>query len=240
VPASGEFKLSISKALTDQLHDSLQHLEPAPLTVENVSAVEARGGVYQLYRGDELVYIGSAAGSLRTRLRQHMRKLSGRQNIEAADVSFSCLYVDEDLTVLAPEDRLIRLFRDEGSSAWNGNGFGPHDPGRNRDFTALAADHFDRGYPIRLDWRCEVSAGSYGAKELLGRLKKQLPYTLRYELSSADHARPVEVPEGDMSARQLLELIARALPAYQVTALGGYVIMYKESVRYPEGETIKR
>jgi hypothetical protein len=144
------------------------------------------------------------------------------------------------LTVLAPEDRLIRVFQDEGSCAWNGNGFGLHDPGRRRDTTDLAANHFDRLYPIRLDWPCEgISAGSYTAKNLLSRLKKALPYTYRYVLDMSDERVSIDVPEDDMSALDLLTLVAATFPAYQITALPGYVIMYPESRAYPDSEVIE-
>jgi hypothetical protein len=126
--ASGEFKLSISRALTDQLREHLAELTPEPLTPENLAALEKRQGIYQLYIGGELVYVGSAATTLPARLAQHMRKIAGRQNISINAVGFTCLYVDEDLTVLAPEDRLIKVFKDEGGSPWNFNGFGNKDP----------------------------------------------------------------------------------------------------------------
>lgn len=97
--ASREFKLSISKALTDQLHDALHELQPAPLTVDNVAAIEARQGVYQLYLAGDLVYVGSASGSLRARLTEHLEKLAGRANIASADVLYTCLYAIAALIV---------------------------------------------------------------------------------------------------------------------------------------------
>lgn len=243
MPAHGDFKLSISKALTDQLHEALHALDSTPLTAENLGALESRQGVYQLYRAGDLVYVGSASGSLPTRLGQHLRKLSGRQNIAAHEVEFTCLYVDEDLTVLAPEDRLIGLFRDEGSCAWNGNGFGPHDPGRRRDETRLAPDHFDIQFPIRLDWTLDdIPAGWINLQNLLRRVKADLPYTFRFANEARDRERyriDVEVPQRGMSARDLFEFIAGALPQYQVTALPGYVIMYRETRDYPQGEILR-
>jgi hypothetical protein len=243
VPASGDFKLSISKALTDQLHEALHALTPAPLTEQNLADVEARQGVYQLYLGNDLVYVGSASGSLRSRLSQHLRKLSGRQNIAAASVHFTCLYVDEDLTVLAPEDRLIRVFQDEGSCVWNGSGFGIHDPGRRRDETAVDAGHFDAQYPIRLDWTTAIPADSYTVADLLRRLQRDLPYTFRFQndaAARADYAAvEIEVPADNLSALDLFKLIAAALPSYQITALPGYAIMYRESRDYPQATIIQ-
>lgn len=242
VAVAGEFKLSISKALTDQLHEALHTLDPAPLTDENVAQLERKRGVYQLYFAGDLVYVGSASGSLQTRLAQHYRKISGRKNIDPSDVSFSCLYVDEDLTVLAPEDRLIKLFRDEGSCAWNGKGFGPHDPGRRRDETVIDDDHFDSLYPINLDWATTIAPGRYEGPIFLKRLQRNLPYTFRRQndkQAKADY-RAVEilVPSDGMAARDLLALVAKALPEYQITALRGYVIMYRGARDYPQGTKI--
>lgn len=241
--ATGDFKLSISKALTDQLHYALRKLESAPLRVAELAAVEQRQGVYQLYLAGDLVYVGSAAGSLRDRLAQHLKKLSGRQNVVAHEVRFTCLYVDEDLTVLAPEDRLIRIFQDQDSCIWNGNGFGLHDPGRNRDSTALRADHFDARYPIRLDWAMnDIKAGTYGVAEFLVRMKRGLPYNFRYQTDPASRSEyasvSVEVPEDGMTAEELFGILARALPDYQITALPGYAIMYREHRSYPRSRVI--
>src|ERR1700760_2842582 len=143
MPFDGEFKLSISKALTDQLREHLLELTPEPLTTAALGLLQKRPGVYQLYKGDELVYVGSAAKTLPRRLTRHLRKISGRRHVRIEEMSFTCLYVDEDLTVLAPEERLIRLFQDEGSAPWNTNGFGNNDPGRRRDESHVSEGHFD-------------------------------------------------------------------------------------------------
>jgi hypothetical protein len=245
MPASYEFKLSISQALTDQLREHLHRLNPAALTPGNLAALESRQGIYQLYLGDELVYVGSAATTLPKRLSAHLRKLGGRDNISLKDVGFTCLYVDEDLTVLAPEDRLIRVFRSEGRSPWNFNGFGNKDPGRNRDSSHVSDDHFDRMYPIRMAWPCtSVEAGPTAVMALLTELKAALPFLLRFERTARSkrdftEARVV-VPASGMTARDLLTLVAAAIPAYQVTALPGYVIIYREQTDYPNGEVIGR
>ena len=244
VAASAEFKLSITRALTDQLHDALVALEPAPLTRANLGSLEARPGVYHLYLQDELVYVGSAADSVVKRLSHHLRKLSGRQNIPPDAMRFTCLYVDEDMTVLAPEDQLIKRFREEGVCAWNGAGFGPRDPGRRRDETESGPDHFDTQFPIRLDWvLVGVTEGSYTARKLLDTIKKALPYVFRYENTESDRAEydavEIDVPRRDMTALELFQLIASKLPGYQVTALPGWVIMYRERRNYPHGTVIR-
>src|SRR5690606_35072949 len=64
-----EFKLSITKALGDQLAAALEELSPAPLTEENINSLPRHKGVYQLYRHGEPVYIGKADVTLGQRLR---------------------------------------------------------------------------------------------------------------------------------------------------------------------------
>jgi len=243
MPASGEFRLSISQALTDQLREHLDKLTPAPLTPGNLALLDKRQGVYQLYKDDELVYVGSASVTLPHRLGQHMRKISGRQNVSIEEAAFTCLYVDEDLTVLAPEERLIRVSQGEGSAPWNTNGFGNNDPGRRRDESHVSATHFDSLYPIDLEWPCAtIEAGDRTAAVLLAEMKQALPFVLRYENTAGSKAEyeavDVSVPADGMAAEALLELIAAALPGFQLTALPGYVIFYREKRNYPSGRVI--
>lgn len=241
--ASGEFKLSISQALTDQLREHLAELIPEPLSPENLAGLDKRQGVYQLYKDGQLVYVGSASGTLPNRLGQHLRKIRGRRSISIDELAFTCLYVDEDLTVLAPEERLIKVFQGEGAAPWNTNGFGNNDPGRRRDESHVSAGHFDSLYPIDLEWPCDsIEAGDRTAAELLVELKRTLPFVLRYEntpRAKADYADvDISVPADGLTAESLLELVAEALPGYQVTALPGYVILYREERAYPSGRVI--
>src|SRR4051812_10546270 len=103
-----EFHLSITRALADQLATTLQPLRPALLNLTNLESVDSRPGVYVLFVKGERVYVGKASKSLRERLGQHYRKLSGRSGIALADVTFTCVYVDEDLDAAAPEKLLIK------------------------------------------------------------------------------------------------------------------------------------
>jgi len=244
MPASGEFRLSISRALTDQLREHLAELTPESLTAASLARLEKRQGVYQLYKSGELVYVGSASGMLPQRLGQHMRKIGGRQNISIAEMAFTCLYVDEDLTVLAPEERLIKVFQGEGAAPWNTNGFGNNDPGRKRDESHVSEGHFDSLYPINLDWLCDsIKAGDRNAAQLLSELKRALPFVLRYQSTpraKLEYAEvDVMVPSDGLTAEALLKLVAEALHGYQVTALPGYVIVYLEEKDYPSGRVIR-
>lgn len=232
-----EFRLSITRALADQLATTLQPLTPAPLNLTNLGTVQARPGVYVLFVGGERAYVGKASRSLRDRLGQHHRKLSGRSGIDLAGVRFACVYVDEDLDAAAPEKLLIKKYRDTGTIPWNTNGFGNKDPGRNRDKSVVKVKHFDALYPIDLDYVLNLPASRLSAAELLEALKRDLPYLLRYDTTSVGKAlfkqTHVELPGIKLTTRDAMALIVGALsPGWQATALPGYLILYKEEASY--------
>ncbi|MEV7218078.1 Eco29kI family restriction endonuclease [Kitasatospora cineracea] len=226
-----DFRLSITKALGDQLADALSHLERAPLADENLVQLDERPGVYQLYLGGDFVYVGKADKTLPGRLRNHLRKLSGRRNIDLADISFSCLYVAEDFSALAPEQLLISHHKEMGSIPWNNNGFGNKDPGRQRDSTILKQNHFDVVFPIDLDRPVEgLAPGDTSLHAFLKACKSGLPYNFRYAEPPRSKSSFVTVPHEGLSANDAFHLLSESLPEpWQVAALMGYVIMYADS-----------
>lgn len=235
--AAADFKLSITQALADQLAERLQPLCSAPLSEDSLEHVENRPGVYKLFLRDQRVYVGKASRSLPTRLRKHARKLSGRTGMLLEKVSFVCLYVDEDLEAAAPETLLIKKYRGTGGAPWNTNGFGNNDPGRHRDTSEIAANHFDAVYPINLGATVELTPRAWRIDELLADVKRKLPYNLRYERVTTaarhNHQVVVDVETAAQSVRQLAWLILGALPVgWQLTALPGYMILYKETLDY--------
>lgn len=260
---SKQFRLSITKALGDQLAQELSTLTPAPLSSENLDRLDAqaamegfegRSGVYQLYRrvegeGDaDLVYVGKAEKSLSERLGQHMRKISGRRNISVEEMSFKCLFVAEDFSAVAPENLLIARYKEDGHISWNANGFGNKDPGRNRDRTVLKENHFDVLFPIDLDRGVlEHSEGERVLQELLTEMKNELPYNFRFQDPGRLGATMIRVPPGPLTVDDTFRLVARHLPGdWQVAALSGYVIMYKDrrsdyasAQRYYRGDTVE-
>lgn len=238
MPASGEFRLSITRALSDQLITSLAGLRPEPLTEPAALALDRKPGIYQLYLDGTLVYVGKADKAIPTRLLRHHRKLAGRANINLAEVAYCALFVYEDLHAVAPETLLISHYRLQGEAPWNFNGFGSNDTGQNRDETVFDGDHFDVRYPARLDWTCDsINAGSHTAASLASALKKNLPYLFRYQAAAALGDVRVEVPASAMTADELFKLLANAMrahdSAWRVVALPGYVIMYPKAGRYP-------
>lgn len=230
-----DFRLSITKALGDQLAAALATLVAIPLTEENLNpGVDERPGVYQLYLDGDFVYVGKADKSLRDRLGNHLRKISGRRNIDLTRVTFSCLYVAEDFSALAPEQLLISHHKGRGGVPWNNNGFGNKDPGRRRDTTVLKEKHFDVEFPIDLDAPLlGVRAGKVTVDSFLKTLKAGLPYVFRYADPPRSALDLLDVPKPDLTAHEAFRLVSEALSSdWQITALMGYVIMYKESQEY--------
>lgn len=209
----GDFRLSIAKALVDQLAAVLSQLGQAPLAEETLAVLDERPGVYQLYLHRAFVYVGKADKSLPARLGNHLRKLSGRRNIDLASVTFSCLYVAEDFSALAPEQLLISRHKGMGGIPWNNNGFGNKDPGRQRDTTVLKKNHFDVVYPIDLGKGIDgLTPGEITLYAFLKTLKAGLRYNFRYAEPLGSKETTVTVPEGELSADVAFQLVSAALP----------------------------
>jgi hypothetical protein len=246
-----EFKLSITKALADQLSAALRKLTPVALAPDTLALLPKGPGVYQLYLDSKPVYVGKASKSLPVRLRKHLRKLSGRPI--SGTVSFVCLYLDEDLEASAPEKMLLGKYEGKYERAeseatqrlpWNNNGFGNNDPGRRRDASVVEGNHFDALYPVNLELQVDqLDSGLRPVSDLLVQLKRQLPYNLRFEnpkdsaRARKDYKTLVEVPASPITVTEALKLILNALPeGWQATALPGYVILYYEEAIYKSAQ----
>lgn len=242
-PYTGQFSLSITDALGEQLMAALNKLPAAPLTLERISQVAREGGIYQLLLDGKSVYIGKSKDALNGRIGQHRRKLSGRTEGLLERMQFRALYVNEDLDALAPEKMLIRSLRRDGEAPWNQNGFGNNDPGRRRDTSLVKLGHFDNDYSINLGFTIKpVSVKPVKTLlDAMSAIKLALPYNLRFP-SPKDASQRVlreidvasePVHEMTMSAERWLTWIAEHLPQdWMITAFPGYVIVYRE--RDPE------
>ncbi len=247
MPSTDEFRLSITRALGDQLAAALETLEPAPLQDTELARLQPRGGVYQLYHHGEFVYVGKADTSLPDRLGRHLRKISGRVNISVDDMAFTAMYVEEDLSAVAPETLLINRYRAIGGVPWNLGGFGNNDPGRERDTSRVDPRHFDALYPANLRFPCQgVTQGTHRAIDLLRDVKAALPFVFRYQdgYKRADaqpaiyHETTVSVPADNPPADTVFTAIAVAMPDWRITALPGYVIMYRGQQRYASARKV--
>ena len=243
--ATRHFTFDLTGALAEQLDSALPTLIPAPLTMSQLQQVDTVPGIYQLYLDGDLVYVGKADRSLRARLSDHHRKISGRLNINVADMTFTGLYLEGTWIPVGPEQMLIKRRENQGiKPPWNFNGFGINDPGKERDTTNFGSEHFDVLYPADLDYPLtRIGPGQPLASELLPQLKRELPYIFRYENQWAKHpdylASHVTVVQSAPTAAQLFGALITALPAgWQITALPGYVIMYKQLRNYPSSRRV--
>lgn len=248
----GFFEFDIATPLFEQLSSDFDLLAPLPLLDSNLITVEERPGIYGLHHNGSLVYIGKADESAKTRLQKHRRQLQGRLGIIPDEVSFRCLHFAHTWDAFKPESYMITRY----SPSWNSRGFGPNDPGRRRDKTQLANNHWHVLYPIDPDYRCpEIPSGSYDILELLRLICRHAPFWIRfqgnrngdtdeerrlYEQAHTDFSasRVIIVPSDGMSVRSLLLLAVQALPApneWQLTLLPSHILLYRE-----RGETYPR
>lgn len=244
--ATRHFTFDLTGALAEQLDMALPSLSPESLTMSKLATVEEVPGIYQLYRDNELVYIGKADKNLHDRLTDHYKKINGRLNIDIDDMTFTGLYLEGTWIPVGPEQMLIKRREDQGiRPPWNFNGFGINDPGKERDTTNFRPDHFDVLYPANLDYVIEtVSSGTYLVSDLLPIIKRELPYIFRYENRNAKHRDYLDAQvtvENMPTAIEVFNALMDALPSgWQLTALPGYVIMYKQVRSYPSARVIFR
>lgn len=244
--ATRHFTFDLTGALAEQLDAALPTLIPEPLSISKLNDVDPIPGIYQLYLSGELVYIGKADRNLRSRLTDHYRKIIGRLNIDIADMTFTGLYLEGTWIPVGPEQMLIKRREDQGDRPpWNFNGFGMNDPGKERDTTTFDADHFDVLHPVNLDLSIDaVSQGTFLVSELLPVIKRELPYLFRYENQWAKHpdylVSQVRVTSNPTAVEVFDALMTALPPGWQITALPGYVIMYKNVRDYPSGRSVFR
>ena len=250
MPFFSHFEIDLVAALAEQLTSAFDGLEPGSLNEENLALAPTDQGVYHLFRNGILVYVGKA-DNLRRRLSEHHFKIMGRRKIDIGEITFTCLTVHKNWTAFAPESSLIGYYKQQPGNLceWNGNGFGPHDPGRDRETTNKAPDGFDSQCPIRNDWECTfVDAREWNVRELLIAMKENLPFLLRYEAENKNYRRghpdynnlTISVPRPGMSVSELLQIITQRLPGWQSTRFPSHMILYKESRDYTHGTLICR
>ncbi|HCL3684032.1 TPA: GIY-YIG nuclease family protein [Pseudomonas aeruginosa] len=247
-----DLEFDLPSALLAQLVDLFERMTPGPLDEEAVLAVPEAQGVYQLFFNGELVYVGKtdADAGLRQRLLRHAKKIRSRRNLQQSQVTFKAvrIYV---FTAMDLEDLLIKRYRHfKIPLAWNLSGFGSNDPGRNRDKSEVKDSHFDSMYPIDLDLEARVvqAEGDCSVAEVLRQLKDQLAYTIRFQNKGGKSKKPHSDLEQAMvrlrfersSVLSILRQVKTALGAeWQITALPGYVIIYKEREDYSYGTVIE-
>lgn len=242
-----ELEFDLPARLLEELVTLFGEMPSGPLTPTALNSVGDDQGVYQLFKDDELVYIGktdSEAG-LKNRLARHSIKIQSRLNLNVSQVTFKAIRVFV-FTAMDLESLLIKHYTAErGRPEWQLSGFGSNDPGRERDTSK--AGPFDAMYPIDLDVTVTIEAPEQelSVAFLLSQMKRQLSYNIRFQRSGKKvhpdlQNTTVEIDAKSSSVRDLLKLVKASLGSeWQITALPGYIIIYKESRNYPSGEVIQ-
>lgn len=227
-----------------QLHEQLKGLVDTPLTPGTLASLatfqqsnNAVQGVYVIHHNGSPVYVGKAA-NMRARLQKHMQKISGRKNIQLTDISYKALLLDKSMSTAANETVLLGLFQQTYAGMWNNSGFGPNDPGKERDTTEPGA--FDSAYPIQEKWLISLTWVDTTVGELLSAMKAQLPYVFRYQpLSAVEAAIPIRVGGISHQADALFQAAVTALGTGWKGAILSYgMVLYKNAKAYPYGTEV--
>lgn len=237
------FRFNLPRAVTDQLVERLEQLKRSPLDDAALKSLtlfqtknETAQGVYIIYHGSIAVYAGKA-DRLSERLSEHLLKLRGRRGLDMATVEFKAALLDESWSTSANEDLLIAHYKSKGECQWNGNGFGPKDPGRERDTTTPS--WFDSNYPVRDDWPLENIPDEALVRDVLQEIKQQLPFLLRYEKIDKKSTLTVKLNAVPRDARAVLVKCAQALGGkWQLTLLKFGFILYPEAKEFKFGERL--
>jgi hypothetical protein len=234
------FDFSLPRAVTEQLIERIDELKSSSLTdpsLKRLASFQAKNktkqGVYVIYLDGAAVYAGKADG-LAERLGEHLWKLRGRKGIDLAAVGYKALLLNENWSTSANEDLLIGHFKGKGECRWNGGGFGPKDPGKNRD--GSEPSWFDDKFPVHekfplVDIYDKTSVGS-----VLSQIKEQVPYLFRYEVPDKLKAMPLVLTGTPREVNAVALLAAKALgKGWQLMLFKNGFTLYEASRKYQHG-----
>lgn len=228
--------------VSEQLVRDLEALSISPLDsvalanlAQYQSANNAKQGIYLLHLNGVPVYLGKA-DDVADRLGQHLRKMMGRKNLAISGLGYKALLLDKSMSTAANETVLIAIFRQSHSAMWNGKGFGPKDPGRERDTTRPS--YFDRSYPINDAWPVSFPDDSATVATILDAVKREVPYTFRFDLGASGDTL-VDLNGVPRTAKALLAASVKALgPGWKGAVLAYGMVLYKTNKQYTFGEEL--
>lgn len=228
--------------ISRQLQEKLEELPVSILNAQSLEALtafqtesKARQGVYLLHYDEKPVYVGKA-DNIADRLSQHLRKLTGRENIDTAKIGYKALLLDKSMSTAANENVLVTLFKAKHSDMWNGQGFGPKDPGQQRDTTRPGP--FDTRHPIKQNYFVPDVADDETVASLLEKMKSNLPYVCRYALEGHED-QPINLRGITRTARALMQAVVNTLgPGWKAGILSYGMVLYRNEKRYPYGEEL--
>jgi hypothetical protein len=234
------FRFSLPRAVTEQLVERLEQLTSTPLTDDALVLLtafqaenETAQGVYVIYQGGAAAYAGKA-DSLTDRLAEHLWKLRGRQGMDLATVGFKALLLDENWSTSANEGLLINHFKAKNECKWNGSGFGPKDPGKNRD--GGEPNWFDNTFPVRDDYPVTNIVDAMTAGAVLAQIKDQVPYLFRYDMPAQAAETQLQLRGVPRTARALAYAVANALgTGWQLMLFKNGFTLYRANKTYANG-----
>ena len=140
------FEFYLDKGIQEQV---LEKLEASSLLDLTKGVGPRASGIYALYFGGDLVYVGKTSTSrttsertLRQRLSEHRIKISKRRNITLDEMQCRYLTFASDWWVFAAEYALMAHYQPE----WNNSGFGSKIPGKGRPGTHRVS-RWDKQFP---------------------------------------------------------------------------------------------
>ena len=232
--------------VSQQLKEKLESLTETLLDKTSLAQLDqyqreigSKQGVYVIHYEGRPKYVGKA-NNVADRLSQHLTKLSGRKGIDLKAVGYKTLLLDKSMSTAANEDILISMFKQEHADMWNGAGFGPKDPGKERDTTKPGP--FDKAHPIMDEYPIELKMdgdGTLSLRTLVTTMKDQLPYVFRYDIPAELLDQTITLTGQDMRARTLLQTVVSFLGEGWRGAIISYgMVLYKNAKHYPYGEEI--
>lgn len=133
-------QFDVDKAYQNQLVSALEASPEHPLPAPEACR---QPGVYVLFRSGVPVYVIQAR-ELRSRLRDHLKRVENRQGITVDEVTCRFLTLERMWEVARAEDKLIRHYHPD----WNGSpGFSMHVPGIGRPGRPGYINEWDRHFP---------------------------------------------------------------------------------------------
>lgn len=237
------YNFNFLETISTQLKELLDCLTASPLNLETLSILRqfqnehsSQQGVYLIYYDNSPVYLGKA-NNIAERLEQHQSKLSGRLNVVLASVGYKAILLDTSMSTATNEEILIAMFQRNTHGMWNKKGFGPKDPGKERDNTR--PNWFDLKFPINSRFSILFENRNYLLNDFLVLIKQRLPYTFRYEIPADILSQSILLSTNELTAEQALQLVVNHLGVgWKGFILSFGMILYKTSNVYKYGREV--